>query len=68
MVRHVVLSEYPDDTHTSQPEEPATVHVFVRMSDFPVTRHLLLYVIFLIAKADEFKSTYFFPAPSACQL
>lgn len=37
-------------SNSSQFEEPTTAHIFVITSDFPLTRHLLLYVIFLIAK------------------
>lgn len=41
-----------------------TPSTYIAMSDFPIK----LSGFFLIANSDEFKSTYFLTAPSACQL
>lgn len=42
-----------------------TPSTYIATSDFPIK---LSGWFFLIANSDEFKSTYFLTAPSACQL
>lgn len=41
-----------------------TPFTYIATSDFPIK----LSGVFLIANSDQFKSTYFLTAPSACQL
>lgn len=46
---------------TAQSEEQMIAHILVITSDFQVTRHLLLYVIFLIAKLMSLSQHISFP-------